>query len=194
MNKLQLAGAVSSVALATAFSGGHASAALCPAIGVNAAGCGEVITFNANGSISTHTNTSTPYDNVEDTSVGVINNTGSAISSFTLTSSTQTIFGFDGDGIDGFQGDGVTKAAGNPDTTGYGGPHGFFTGIAANQMSGTVNFSVPIAANGGTDFFSLEEPVDLTKLAVNVPEPASLAIFGSALFGIGLMRRRRKGA
>jgi hypothetical protein len=77
----------------------------------------------------------------------------------------------------------------------YGGPLVFFTNIAANDNSGTVNI-IGGLANGSTTYFSLEENVDLNLVASapSVPEPASLGIVGTALVGFGLMRRRRQGA
>ena len=99
---IKLAATAPIIVLAAAFSAGQASAALCPAIGANTnPGCGEQITFNANGSITTSivvqpgstATTAAPYDGIEDTSVGVINNSGHAISSIFL-SSTQTIASF----------------------------------------------------------------------------------------------------
>src|SRR5690348_839022 len=68
------------------------------------AGCNVVITFNANGSITTTIPNANPYDGVEDTLVGVVNNTAAAIASFNLASTSNSqLFGFDGDGAcDGF--------------------------------------------------------------------------------------------
>ena len=61
-------------------------------------GCNVIITFAANGSISTTIVNPNPYDGVEDTLVGIVNNTGAPITSIDLSSSA-AIFGFDGDGI-----------------------------------------------------------------------------------------------
>lgn len=165
-------------------------------------GCNVVITFNANGSITTTVPNSNPYDGAEDTLVGIVNNSGSAISSVGLSSTTLALFGFDGDGacesLNGTQMGGVYESVANcagvpfgGDPNDYEGPGVSFSGINAAKTSGTVNFSPAIAANGGTAWFSLEEPPSLNFVVTTAPEPGSLMLFGTILAALGFFWRRR---
>jgi hypothetical protein len=139
---------------------------VCPSFGVDT-NCGVIITITDQGAKAIPTG-QPPYDNIEDTLIGVVNNSKLPISSLFLTSGAG-VFGFDGDGIDTY------GAPGNPrDTTGYGGPNTYFTNTQG--VSGVVNFITPIPP-GKTDYFSLElsigSAVACTALINNsVPKPS----------------------
>ena len=80
-----------------------ALATVCPAIGADT-DCGIIITLNPVGATVVATG-QPPYDNIEDTLIGVINNTGHPVNGFTITGAVVSdIFGFDGDGLQTFNG------------------------------------------------------------------------------------------
>jgi hypothetical protein len=128
-----------------------------------------------------------PYDGVEDSYIGVINNLSKVVTTLALTGSSG-IFGFDGDWIDTFGGGLPVPGGTNPnasDNSGYGKSQGFFTGVTANGTvaSGTVNFVGGLAA-GGSTWFSLEgSPNALSLTPGAVREFPSLLLAGMAILG-----------
>jgi hypothetical protein len=122
--------------------------AQCPNVG-RANGCNSIITVTDAGVSVTLTGQG-PYDGDDDTLVGIKNNSKLAITTLGLRSQLN-IFAFDGDGLISF---GIT--GNSHDGTGYGGPNAYFTDISPDFTSGIVHFIVPIAPNGGTGYFALE--------------------------------------
>ena len=163
---------------------------VCPAIGtLSTTDCNVEIFAGSGGSFTTiGPNLLSPYDGIEDTLVGIINNSGKTI--FSLTFSGSYLFGFDGDGLQTY-GSGLGS-----DPTGYGGmtsPHDeytFFTNIIGYD-TGTAVFGSSGIPDGGTAYFSLEEAPSLNLTPVSVPEPGSLALFGLGLLGLGFFAWRR---
>jgi len=142
---------------------------------------GIIITYNAGGGVTSTSTGQGPYDSVEDTYIGIVNNSSHTVGSINLTSS-QCIGCFDGDGL-------AVYGAPTPyDGNGYGGPQGFFTNNTGFAL--TVNF-VGGVAPGATTYFSLEEPVTLN---LGVPEPTTWALMLIGFAGIGYAARRRRTA
>ena len=148
--------------------------------------CNLIITFNATGSITTAAPllaTST-YDGSDDALIGLVNNSGSTITSLHLVG--HDIGGFEDDGIDTYYG---APVSGNPDRTGYGGPLGYFTHNLGNSLD--INFYGGLAT-GSSTYFSLEEPASLSLAVSSVAEPGSSVLLGSGLLLLGIGYRRRR--
>ena len=158
---------------------GRLAQAQCPAVNDDTT-CGTIITITNTGSSVAFTGQG-PYDGNDDTLVGVVNNSKIPVTSIGLTSASD-IFGFDGDGIDsyGIPGNGT-------DTTGYGGPNAYFSGINSSLTSGIVHFITPIAPNGGTGYFSLENALGTSTACTDiinnsVPKPPGGGTYITASF------------
>ena len=143
-----------------------------PAVGATdpATGCNFIFTFNSDGSIGT-SGVGGNYDGSEDAVIGVINNSGHAISSIPLSNPGVGIFGFDGDGINTYTGD-INTAAGmsdpgpggsNPDS--YGGLRRLLYGLQRRFQLRNCPFPQSDPGERGDGF--------LRPRGVGQPDPSS---------------------
>jgi IPTL-CTERM motif len=172
----------------------------CPPVGLNT-GCAILITINADGSVTVvgdpNPPNNGPYDGVEDTLVGLQNNSSSTFSTIHL-SSTLNIFGFDGDGP--CTASPPAPACNPADPTGYGGPGVTFSGISGAADAGDVNFSPGVPA-GGSAWFALEEALTAAQINAGPPPPPlvvptlsewGLMMLIGLMLVVGLTRFRRR--
>jgi hypothetical protein len=171
-------GSLVGVVAIAAGSAGTASAAplfpQCPPVGSNQ-GCSQLIVVKKDGTATVKVDPAAPkngYDGVEDTLIGVQNNSGKKISSINLASTVQPIMAFDGDGLcNPSQWPSATTHNTPPGcpgpqgfgSTGYEGPRNSFSNISLNKLTGTVNFK-PALQPGGSSYFALEEALQPGQL------------------------------
>ena len=158
--------------------------------------CAAVYQFNSDGSVDTLVDSSVPStDGIEDTLIGIQNNSGHTLDSLTLDGMGLSIFGFDGDGHSTV----LNPGTGPGDTyfghyfDGIGGPLGTtsFSGINGAADVGTIDFAGLVS--GGYGWFVLEEQIDFNAppIVSSVPLPAALPLMASALGFVGIARRRK---
>jgi hypothetical protein len=121
----------------------------CPPVGADTS-CGVLIYYNCDGTVGVGTDLSQPpYEHIDDTLVGVQNNSPNPI--YYITVQGSFVFSFDGDGVCGTDpntgGPINPRPAGCPfGPTGYEGPGVTFTNN--NSSGGTIVFGPPQYPNG----------------------------------------------
>ncbi|MHB8440123.1 MAG: DUF7507 domain-containing protein [Acidimicrobiales bacterium] len=143
--------------------------AQCPAIGASPS-CGILIEFTDSGTNILGDPSVGPYDGIEDTLVGVVNDSSTTVNSVTLSGVGAfgiPIFGFDGDGIcAGFFS--PAPPACPYGSTGYEGPGTSFANISSDTKTGDVVFTGGLASGAAT-YFSLEDSLSPQLITVTSP-------------------------
>lgn len=136
----------------------------CPPVGADTS-CALLVQVTDSGVTILQDVSQGPYDGIEDTLIGVLNQSSEDLGHLSLGSNTD-LFGFDGDGICFYNFD-----PGCPfGPTGYEGPGTSFTEISADASGGVVNFNPPIPP-GGSRYFSLEEALSAQTVVSGGPSP-----------------------
>ena len=168
----------------------------CPAVGADSS-CALLIVVTDTATTVLGDTSLGPYDAADDTLVGLLNQSSRKVGSLPLSSSSHPIFGFEGDGLcsgpfANGSGTSVPAPAGCPfGSTGYEGPGTAFGSISPDTMSGTVNFTTPVAP-GASAYFSLEDTLVATDLTPGTPTTTTgggatptLVVQGSAGVTVG---------
>ena len=140
----------------------------CPAIG-SAPSCEILLVVNSNQTVSVLGDPSVgAFDGSDDTLVGIINDSGKAVTAVTVTGPGSGLSLFDGDGICSGSYGTWNGSSGCPyGTTGYEGPKTSFVTNPSLPDSAEVDFKGGLAT-GGTAYFSLEGA--LTSAALTARE------------------------
>lgn len=195
INSLAALAIFSSGANANVISVAAGSLGQCPTVG-SAGSCAAVYQFNGDGSVDTLVDSSVPStDSIEDTLIGIQNNSGHTLNSLSLDGMGLGIFGFENDGQST-----VANPGTGPGDTYFG--HYFdskgvllgttsFSGINSAQDKGTIDFAGLL--NGGYGWFVLEDQISFNAPPVvsSVPLPGAIWLFGSAIVGFAGFGRRK---
>ncbi len=170
----------------------------CPAVGFDATGCQLLIVVSAvNGSgvatafnVYQSTTDTLPIDDCDDTLVGILNSSGAALKTMSLTGGTGSqVFGFENDGAcDGSYSPGPTAgqcggAFTSTDPADYGSAGVTFSAYCSDGTcvggstgdSGTLVIGgAPGLANNGTTFFTLEGTPTAASIAPGAPSVTPL--------------------
>lgn len=136
----------------------------CPAIGA-APSCELLLVVNADNTVSVVGDPSVgPFDGSDDTLVGVVNDSSSAVAAVTVSGPGSDLSGFDGDGICSGDYGTWTGSAGCPyGPTGYEGPGTSFVTDSSLPDSAEVDFTGGLAP-GKSAYFSLEGALTSAEL------------------------------
>jgi hypothetical protein len=199
----------------------------CPAVGADTAGCEMLVSVTAVSSlgvgtaffVATNSPDQGPFDGVEDTLIGIQNNSlVNALKSITLTSSSTAIAGFDGDGACiGTYAPGPTAAQclggvfTSTDPNDYESAGVTFSGFTSGGSTITINFAgAGLAASNGTScgsaWFDVENAptagsfgggtagTTCASVGPGTPEPASAMLLAPGLVALALLARKRRAA
>ena len=179
-----------------------AHANVCPVItdntgGAGASDCNVLLTINADGTVTgTNPSGTSNYDGSDDAMIGILNNTSTTLNHFLIHGSSSyggSFGGMDGDGICQTSRFSGAACATSPQNTTFDYAPDGITLTAINATDGYVDIAGGLAPGAGL-YFSLEAPASINSITLSVPEPASIALFGSALAALAFWRSRRKPA